>query len=61
MDNSSSNSAKSTETIRALIDLANRDLGRNFSVILLLKEVAVAGGMKQLKGVDLSRLLMEIQ
>lgn len=61
MDNSSSNSAKSTETIKALIDLANRDLGRNFSVILLLKEVAVAGGMKQLKSVDLSRLLMEIQ
>jgi hypothetical protein len=61
MDNSSANSAKSAETIKALIDLANRDLGRNFSVVLLLKEVTVAGGMKQLQGVDLSRLLLEVQ
>lgn len=61
VDNSSSNNAKSADAVRALIDLANRDLGRNFSIVLLLEEVAVAGGMKQLQGVDLSRLMIEIQ
>lgn len=61
MDTTNAVSTKSAEAIKALIDLANRDLGRNFSVILLIEEVAVAGGMKQLQGVDLSRSIYEIQ
>lgn len=46
--------------INRIIELANRDLNRNYSAILLMKEIAVAGGQKKLKVYDVSRSMIEL-
>lgn len=57
----SSGTGLSADSVKALIALANADLGRNYSVILLLDEIEVAGGYQQIVAVDLSRSLIEVQ
>jgi hypothetical protein len=57
----SSGSSQSTDTIKKLIDLANYDLGLNYSIVLLMQEVEVAGGYKRLVAADLSRSIIEVQ
>lgn len=47
--------------IDKLIKEANKLLNLNFSRIMLLKEISVAGGYKRLAGVDLSRAIYELQ
>lgn len=59
MDNSVS-SASAWKNIENMIDLANRELGRNVSVVAVIKEIEVAGGMRQLKSFDVSRALIEL-
>lgn len=62
MDNSTtSGSSNPTATIEKLIDLANKQLGRNYSVILLMEEIEVAGGVKQIVAADVSRSIIEVQ
>lgn len=63
MDNSSTSSSSTNlaATVKSLLDMANRDLGRNYSVILLMEEITVAGGFKQIVAADLSRAIVEIQ
>lgn len=51
----------SWDNIDRLIEMANRELGRNYSTILFLKEISVANGMLTLKSVDVSRSIIEIQ
>jgi hypothetical protein len=51
----------SWDNIDRLIEMANKELGRNYSTILLLKEVEVASGMLQLKSVDVSRSIIEVE
>lgn len=46
--------------IDKMIELANKELGRNYSRILLLEEVSVAGGLRQLKSLDVSRAMIEL-
>lgn len=58
MDQSSS-TTKSAETVKALIELANHDLGRGYSVVLLMKEISIAGGYGRLVGVDLTRTTVD--
>jgi hypothetical protein len=53
MDNSSSKF--DSKTIGDMLKLANNLLGRSYSVILLIKEIEVAGGYRQVTGVDLTR------
>lgn len=55
-----SNSAQSWDAVNKMIELANRELDRNYSVVLLLDEISVAGGLKQLKSYDVSRALIEL-
>lgn len=53
----------STQTFAAIdkmIELANNELGRNFSRVLLMEEISVAGGLRQLKSFDVSRALIEL-
>lgn len=47
--------------IDAIIKLANRYLNRNYSAIMLLKEIAVGGGYKQIVAADVTRSIIEIQ
>lgn len=63
MDNSQSSSSSSnlTDTVKSLLEIANRDLGRNYSVILLMEEIQVAGGFRQIVAADLSRSIIEVQ
>jgi hypothetical protein len=59
-----SSSSKTTnvwDNIEALLRIANRELGRSYSVILLLEEIEVAGRYKQLVAADLSRNIIEVQ
>lgn len=51
---------KSLKDIKALIDAANLVLGRNYSAVLLMEEIATGNGQKQLVAADLSRLIIEI-
>lgn len=61
MDTSSGTNI-SWDNIDRLIAMANKELGRNYSAILLLEEVKVAGGtMQQLKVHDASRMMIELQ
>jgi hypothetical protein len=60
MDSSASNKI-SWANIDKLIALANKELGRNFSVILLLKEQKVAGGLLQIVSEDVTRSLIEVE
>lgn len=52
-------SARTLDDIQKLINAANTLLGRNYSAILLMEEVTVADGVKQLVDVDVSRLIVE--
>lgn len=58
---SSSGKGVTTDVVKSLIELANYDLGRNFSIVLMLKELEVAGGNKQIVAADLSRSIIEVQ
>jgi hypothetical protein len=62
MDTGSSASAKTSpwDNIEKLLEIANKELGRNYSTVLLMQEIAVADGYMSLKGVDLSRSTIEI-
>lgn len=54
-------STKSSANIDQLIKLANKLLGRNYSLIMRLKEISVAGGYRPLLvTADLSRTMIEI-
>jgi hypothetical protein len=46
--------------IDRMIELANKELGRNYSRILLMNEITTGGGYRQLKSYDASRTLIEI-
>lgn len=59
MDSSSSNSA-AWKNIQNMIELANRELGKNVSIIALMEEISVAGGFRQLKSYDVSRAMIEL-
>lgn len=59
MDSSASNN-NAWKNIQNMIDLANRELGMNVSAVLLLNEITVGGGYKQLKSFDVSRALIEL-
>jgi hypothetical protein len=58
---SSSKTTNAWDNIEALLRIANRELGRSYSVILLLEEIEVAGRYKQLVAADLSRNIIEVQ
>lgn len=60
MDTSSS-AGKSVDLAKQLLELANNDLGRSFSYVMLMEEISVAGGFRRLAGVDLTRSIIEIQ
>jgi hypothetical protein len=63
MDTSQTVSSKAGpwESIEKLMELANKELGRNYSVVLLMKEISVTGlRQARLYGVDLSRSEMDI-
>lgn len=55
-----SSATKSTANIDALMKQANSLLQRNYSRIMRLKEIEVAGGYTQIVAVDLSRTIVEI-
>lgn len=55
-----STASQSWDAIDRMIDLANKELGRNYSRILLMEEISVAGGLRQLKSFDVSRALIEL-
>lgn len=56
----SSNTKGQVANIEALLRLANADLGLQYSVVLLMKEITVAGGYKRLVASDLSRSIIEL-
>jgi hypothetical protein len=56
---SGTTSTQSWDAIDKMVTLANRELQRNYSAVLLLNEITVGGRYQQLKGVDLSRTLIE--
>lgn len=56
---SGSSSQRSLKLIEDIVKQANRELGRSYSVVMLMEEVEVAGGLKQLVAVDLSRTIVE--
>lgn len=58
---SSSTTQRKIADIEALIKLANKMLGQNYSVIAQLEEIEVAGGYTQLVAVDLTRAIIEVQ
>lgn len=58
----SSGSTVDANTVEALLKMANNDLGVNFSAILLIEEIEVAGGYtQQIVAADLSRSIIEVQ
>ncbi len=57
---STASSSSAWNNIQKMLEIANRELGRNVSVVALMKEVSVAGGFKQLKSFDVSRALIEL-
>jgi hypothetical protein len=58
---SSTTSRRDLKTIEAMIELANRYLGRTYSFFLLLEEIEVAGGYKRLAGIDITRQIVEYE
>lgn len=60
MDAGSSSSTQSWAAIDKLIELANKELGTGYSRILLMEEISVAGGLRQLKSFDVSRAIIEL-
>lgn len=57
---SSASATNAWKNIDHMIELANRELDRNVSAIMLIEEISVAGGFKQLKSYDVSRALIEL-
>lgn len=53
-------STQSWSAIDKLIELANKELGRNYSRVLLMNEITTGGGYRQLKSFDVSRALIEL-
>lgn len=51
---------QSWDSIDRLIDLANKELGRNYSRIMLMEEITVGGGLRQLQSFDVSRAIIEL-
>lgn len=62
MDTSATKTTTQADTIQKLIDIANRELGLNYSVILLVEEIGTGGdlGLKTLKVDDVSRTMIEL-
>lgn len=62
MDTSATKGTTQAATIQKLIDIANTELGLNYSVILLMEEISVGGtpGFKTLKVDDVSRTMIEL-
>lgn len=60
MDAGSSQATQSWVAVDRMIDLANKELGRGYSRVMLMKEITVAGGLSQLKSVDVSRAIIEL-
>jgi hypothetical protein len=56
----STGGTQSLDSLKALLDMANRDLGKSLSLKFLMAEIEVAGGFKQIVAVDLSRTIVEI-
>jgi len=59
----SSVTSKSTtpwENIEKMLELANRELGRSYSIVLLLSEISLAHDRRMLKGEDLTRSTVEM-
>lgn len=61
MKSGSASSKKDLKSIKDIVALANSILGMSYSVKLLIEEAVVGGGFKQLQGVDLTRLLLEVE
>lgn len=59
LDNSKSSSI-SAQSLKDMLWLVNRDLGLNYSVILSLKEIKVAGGFCQITGFDVTRGILMV-
>lgn len=57
---SSSSSGGGLKNLQEIMDLANRMLGRNYSIIGVLAELPVADGVKQIVAADLSRTIIEV-
>lgn len=53
-------STNSWSAIDKMIELANKELGRNYSRVLLMNEITTGGGYRQLKSFDVSRALIEL-
>lgn len=67
MDTSTGTQSAADKTIDRLLQMANADLNRNYSVILLTEDVAVAGGfmqshatVEQITGIDVTRGILMI-
>jgi hypothetical protein len=54
-------SSSSSGNLQDWIDWANKFLGTNYSVILLMEEIEIAGGTASIPSMDQSRLIVEIQ
>lgn len=61
LDTSSASSKSSVwDNIENLLRIANRELGKSYSLKLLLAEIEVAGGYRQIVAADLSRTIIEV-
>jgi hypothetical protein len=67
MDTSTGSGGSTEKAIERMLVLANQDLNRTYSVILLLQDVAVAGGFKvetpiaeQISGIDVTRGILMV-
>lgn len=60
LDTSSSSKSSVWDNIENLLRAANRELGKSYSLKLLLAEIEVAGGYKQIVAADLSRMIIEV-
>lgn len=67
MDTSTGTQTATDKTLERLLQMANSDLNRNYSVMLLLNEVSVAGGFKtsqttveQITGIDMTRGILMV-
>ena len=61
MKSGSSTTKKDLKAIKDILALANAALGLSYSVKLLLEEITVGGGYRQLKSLDMTRLLLEVE
>jgi len=61
LDSSASSGMSPWDSVQKLLEMANKELGRNYDLVLLLKEIEVAGGYKELVSIDLSRAIYELQ